>query len=249
MSHKVLVIEDEADIARSIAYSFKKEGWDTRTVNDGLTALDEVRLWRPDLIILDLILPRMDGFEVCRRVRKEHAVPIIILSARTAEIDRVVGLELGADDYVVKPFSTRELLARARAILRRSSLNDEANQTTRIDFGDLIIDKQMRLVTLKGKPVDLRLKEYEILCLLAEYPGRAFTREMIFERVWGDAFLSDSRTLDVHVRWLREKLEQDPSNPEMILTMRGVGYKLVPPGGSAGNSSAGSESQTDEAEQ
>lgn len=221
------MVEDEADIARSVAYSFKKDGWETRVATNGEAGLDEVRVWRPDLVVLDVILPGMDGFEVCRRIRKESAVPIIMLTAKTSEIDRVVGLELGADDYVLKPFSMRELLARARAVLRRSAAAEELKAEPRIEAGDLMIDREMRVVTLRDKVIDLRLKEYELLCLLAEYPGRTMTRKTIFEKVWGNAFLVDSRTLDVHMRWLREKLEEEPSNPKMLLTVRGVGYKFA----------------------
>ncbi|NCO34406.1 MAG: hypothetical protein AUJ92_18650 [Armatimonadetes bacterium CG2_30_59_28] len=228
MSHKVLVIEDEADIARFIAYAFKKDGWEARTCGDGQAGLEETRQWRPNLIILDLILPKMDGFEVCRQIRRDYSIPIIMLTARSAEIDRIVGLELGADDYVVKPFSTRELLARARAVLRRASPLEDSAATARTESGDIIVDRQMRSVTVRGEAIELRLKEYDLLCLLVEHPGRVLNRQIIFEKVWGDAFNSDSRTLDVHIRWLREQIEEDPSSPKQILTIRGIGYKYVP---------------------
>jgi DNA-binding response OmpR family regulator len=228
MAHKVLIIEDETDIARSVAYAFEKEGWETRISRDGESGLAETRLWRPDLIILDLILPQVDGFEVCRQIRRDFAIPIIMLTARSAEVDRIVGLELGADDYVVKPFSTRELIARARAILRRAPALGEAAATARLEQGDIVIDKLTRSVTVRGEPVELRLKEFDLLCLFLEHPGRVLNRQMIFDKVWGDVLNPDSRTLDVHVRWLREKIEEDPANPRRIRTIRGIGYKFVP---------------------
>jgi DNA-binding response OmpR family regulator len=192
----VLVIEDEPTLVSAISYNLRQGGFDVISANDGVTGLQAARRERPDLIVLDLMLPKLDGLEVCRRVRAESGVPIIMLTAKAEETDRVVGLELGADDYVPKPFGMRELVARVRALLRRSATQE--------------------------KP-----REFDLLALLAEHAGQVFTRDQILEHAWGYDFFGGSRTVDVHMRWLREKLEDDPAHPEHLLTVRGVGYKFV----------------------
>lgn len=224
MSQRVLVVEDDKNIARSVAHAFGKDGFETQTASTGRQALLKAQEWRPHLVLLDLILPDCDGFDVCRLLRRRSDVPIIMLTAKVEEVDRVVGLELGADDYVTKPFSMRELLARAKAVLRRVPAPEQGSVV--FNLGDLIIDDEKREVTLKGSPVDLTLKEYELLRTLARHPGRVMTRDYLFDQVWREALYSGTRTLDVHIRWLREKIEEEPSNPKRIVTVRGVGYKF-----------------------
>ena len=183
----------------------------------------------PDLVILDVMLPRLDGFEVCRLLRRESGVPILMLTARGEEVDRIVGLELGADDYVTKPFSMRELLARVRNLLRRASspqTSDLAGRSEVIRSEDLIIDQISHSVTLGDKPLEMKPREFSLLAMLAANKGRAFTRNQILERLWGHDYIGDSRTVDVHVRWLREKIELDPSKPRRIVTIRGLGYRF-----------------------
>jgi DNA-binding response OmpR family regulator len=228
---KVLVVEDDLTLLETLEYNLDSEGYKTITAADGLTALDVAREEQPDLIILDLMLPRLDGFEVCRILRRETSVPILMLTARTDEVDRVVGLEVGADDYLTKPFSMRELLARVKALLRRVRLIREEMESTRDDprteqmvFGDLVIDLDRRDVSLGGKSLRLKPKEYELLVFLARHPGMALSRDLLLERVWGWDFGGGSRTVDVHIRWLREKVEAEPARPERIVTVRGVGY-------------------------
>jgi DNA-binding response OmpR family regulator len=196
-----------------------------------LTALEVAREEQPDLIVLDLMLPRLDGFEVCRILRRETSVPILMLTARTDEVDRVVGLEVGADDYLTKPFSMRELLARVKALLRRVRLTREemarekgAPGSEQLTFDDLIIDLDRRDVLVRGESLRLKPKEFELLAFLARHPGMALSRDLLLERVWGWDYGGGSRTVDVHVRWLREKVEADPANPERIVTVRGIGY-------------------------
>ncbi len=233
MPDKILVVEDEAALRETLAYNLKKEGYAVESAGDGRRALDVARETKPDLLVLDLMLPEIDGFEVCRILRKESAMPILMLTARDDEIDRVVGLEVGADDYLTKPFSMRELLARVKAQLRRSRLLRESVESpgtekphNRLGFGDLILDLTRREVTLNGKPIPLKPQEYELLVFFCEHKGQMLSREFILERVWGWDFIGDSRTVDVHVRWLRQKIESDPAQPKRIITVRGGGYRF-----------------------
>jgi DNA-binding response OmpR family regulator len=227
----ILVVEDDLTLLETLEYNLAGEGYEVITAADGLTALEVAREEQPDLIVLDLMLPRLDGFEVCRILRQETSVPILMLTARTDEVDRVVGLEVGADDYLTKPFSMRELLARVKALLRRVRLIREemagaqgASGTEQLVLGDLVIDLDRREATVRGKPVRLKPQECELLLFLVRHPGMALSRDLLLERVWGWDYGGGSRTVDVHVRWLREKIEADPANPERIVTVRGVGY-------------------------
>jgi two-component system OmpR family response regulator len=195
---------------------------------DGVQGLEAARKQKPDLVILDVMLPGMNGFEVCRILRQEMTVPILILTAKTDEIDKVVGLDLGADDYMTKPFNLRELLARIRAIIRRSSVAEavQAGNESLIKAGDLEIDISRHKATLKGTAIDLTPKQFELLTYLAKNPGMVFSRDQLLEKVWGYDYSGDTRTVDVHVRWLREKVETNPEEPRYIITLRGVGYKF-----------------------
>lgn len=234
MVDKILVVEDELSLQETLSYNLKKQGYDVEAVGDGLLALDKARLIQPDLILLDLMLPGVDGFEVARILRQEMTTPILMLTARDDEIDRVVGLEVGADDYMTKPFSMRELMARVKAMLRRVRLVREevsgsgaghGNQHP-LTFGDLTIDGTRREVQHKNQILGLKPKEYELLHFLAQHRGQVLSREFILERVWGWEYIGDSRTVDVHVRWLREKIEDDPAKPIRIVTVRGAGYRF-----------------------
>lgn len=226
-SQTVLVVEDEPALVASLAYNFRKNGYHVVTAKDGVEGLQAARRARPDVVVLDLMLPRMDGMEVCRRLRADSDVPIIMLTAKGEEFDRVMGLELGADDYLAKPFSMRELMARVRALLRRSAPRATAREDALIQAGDIAIDPRGRTVRRAGAEVALKPKEFDLLLFLARNAGKVFTREQMLERVWGYQFFGGSRTVDVHVRWLREKLEDDPAHPQHLLTVRGVGYKFV----------------------
>jgi len=227
MADKVLLIEDEAAIADSVGYSLEKEGFEVLTAADGLSGLQAARTAHPDLIILDLMLPKLSGLDLCRIVRRESSVPIIMLTAKTEEVDRVVGLELGADDYVTKPFSTRELIARVRAVLRRAEGQAAEQAELRLSAGDIVVDIPRRRVTVADKPVHLPLKQFELLKVLMMHQGKVLTREHLFQTVWNSDATYDTGTLDVHIRWLREKVEKDPGHPRYIRTIRGVGYKFV----------------------
>lgn len=220
---KILVVDDEQPILDAVSYNLEKEGYQVITAPDADTCLDLVRQEGPDLILLDVMLPSLSGFDVCRLIRKQRDVPIIMLTARADETDRVVGLELGADDYVTKPFSMRELMARIKAILRRAAGPSTA---TTVTLGDLTIDLERHEARLGDRRLDLSPREFELLRFLAGHPGQAFSRQTLLDRVWGeDAYVVD-RTVDVHIRWLREKIERNPSAPQRLLTVRGVGYKL-----------------------
>jgi two-component system alkaline phosphatase synthesis response regulator PhoP len=220
---KVLVVDDEMPIVEVIAYNLRKEGYQTRTAHDAEQCMDIVRSEKPDLIILDVMLPSASGFDVCRALRRQSDVPIIMLTARAEETDRIVGLELGADDYITKPFSTRELMARVKAVLRRNVSQEPPAEV--VEVGNLVIDPQRYEILVNGVRVDFSPKEFELLRFLATHPGQVFTRQALLDRVWGtDAYVED-RTVDVHIRWLREKIEANPSHPERLLTVRGVGYK------------------------
>lgn len=236
MAEKILIVEDEQTLQETLAYNLKRQGYEVVTAGDGTLALEMAREQRPDLIILDIMLPGIDGFEVCRVLRQEMNTPVLMLTARDDEIDRVVGLEVGADDYMTKPFSMRELMARVKAMLRRvRMMREEMIQaapqpatvsTQSMVFGNLTLDMARREVRVDEQPLAVKPKEYELLLFLAQHRGTVLTREFILERVWGWNFIGDSRTVDVHIRWLREKIEPDPSTPERIVTVRGAGYRF-----------------------
>ena len=221
MSNTVLVVEDEPNLLTALKYTLEQEGYDTLTAVDGESGLRIAQSMSPDLVILDVMLPSLDGFEVCRILRRQSNVPILMLTARGEELDRVVGLELGADDYVTKPFSMRELLARVRNMLRRSSAPVEV-----IRSGNLMIDLASHSITLDDEDLAMKPREFSLISLLVANRGRAFTRDQILERLWGHDYIGDSRTVDVHIRWLREKIEPEPSQPRRIVTIRGVGYRF-----------------------
>jgi DNA-binding response OmpR family regulator len=224
---RILLVDDELSVQKLLAYPLRKEGYDVIPALDGREALERLRDDNFDLVVLDVMLPRMDGFDVCRAIRSRSTVPIIMLTAKTEETDKVLGLELGADDYITKPFSVREFRSRVKAVLRRAALaQPEAQFEEPIDAGDLSIDFEKRSVVARGEPVRLTYVEFEIIAALARAPGRVFSRTMLLERVWGDASYRDPRTIDVHIRHLREKLEEEPKTPELILTVRGVGYRF-----------------------
>jgi len=227
MSNKILVVEDDRTLLDVIKYNLVKEGYEVNTSEDGAQALDLARKTKPDLVILDVMLPGMNGFEVCRILRKETAIPILILSAKTEEIDKVVGLEIGADDYVTKPFSMRELLARVRAMLRRSVMTDLKNEPEiPLEAGGLKVDVARRKVIVNGKELTLTTREFELLTFLLRNKGIVFNRDQLLEKVWGYDYAGDTRTVDVHIRWLRQKIEDNPDEPKVLITVRGVGYKL-----------------------
>ena len=235
--YRLLVVEDEPTLRETLEYNLTRQGYQVSTAVDGRQALETARREQPDLILLDIMLPGLDGLEVCRILRQEMNVPIIMLTARTDEVDKVVGLELGADDYITKPFSMRELLARVKAALRRQRLVREEvaaeaqpavprAQPRTMTFGDLTLDLGRGEVRLRGEPLRLKPKEYELLVYLARNRGMVLSRDLILQRVWGWDYIGASRTVDVHVRWLREKIERDPSDPQRIVTVRGMGYRL-----------------------
>jgi DNA-binding response OmpR family regulator len=234
MPETILVVEDEPALRDTLTYNLKKDGFTVSAVGDGRAALNSARTLRPDLIVLDLMLPEIDGFEVCRILRREMNTPILMLTARDDEIDRVVGLEVGADDYLTKPFSMRELMARVKAQLRRSRLlreelekkGDPQNSHEKLTFGNLVINLTRREVILNEEPLPLKPQEYELLLFFAEHRGQMLSREFILERVWGWDYVGDSRTVDVHVRWLRQKIEEDAGEPKRIVTVRGGGYRF-----------------------
>ena len=227
-SERVLVVEDEENLLAALRYNLDKEGYQVLTAVDGEQGLEAAREEKPDLILLDIMLPKLDGFEVCRILRRETNIPIVMLTAKGEEVDRVVGLELGADDYVTKPFSMRELLARVRAMLRRSRIASETHSARgeRLRAGDLEIDLVSHTARLGGSPLELKPREFDLLGLLVANTGRALTRDQILERLWGHDYVGDTRTVDVHIRWLREKIEADPGSPKRIITIRGVGYRF-----------------------
>ncbi len=225
MPESVLIIEDEAAIADGLVYALRQEGFRVETAADGEAGLAAFRAHAPDLILLDLMLPGISGWDICRTIRKTSAVPILMVTARTEEMDRVLGLELGADDYVTKPFSTREVIARVRAILRRAG--GAAGPEETLSAEGLHMDVSRREVLVDGQPTSLSPKEWDLLEILLRNKGRVLTRDLLLDRVWGEDSYLDRGTLDVHVRWLRQKVERDPSAPTRILTIRGVGYKLA----------------------
>jgi two-component system alkaline phosphatase synthesis response regulator PhoP len=226
MTATVLVVEDDATLAMTLRYNLERAGYRCLVAGDGGRALELMRQERPALVLLDVMLPGMDGIEVCRRIRAASTVPIIMLTAKVEEIDRVVGLEVGADDYVTKPFGMRELVARVRAALRRAQMQPDAEAAALqpVSFGVVTVDPARRQVRRDGRVVALKPKEFDLLWHFVRNPGRVFTRDQLLERVWGYDFAGTSRTVDVHVRWLREKIEDDPAHPRYLRTSRGAGY-------------------------
>jgi DNA-binding response OmpR family regulator len=229
-SARILLVDDEQSIQTLLSYPLRKEGYHVTSALDGNEALQRFDEGRFDLVVLDLMLPRRDGVEVCRELRSRSQVPIIMLTAKGSESDKVAGLEVGADDYITKPFSMREFRSRVKAALRRSRMigpTAESGDTAPIVHGDLRIDFDRRLVTLAGAEIRVTYVEFEILGALARSPGRVLSRETLLEHVWGDSEYRDPRTVDVHIRHLREKIERDPKEPEFLFTVRGVGYRFV----------------------
>jgi DNA-binding response OmpR family regulator len=229
----ILVVEDDTSLRETLVYNLKRQEYNVEAVGDGLTALNVARKYHPDLVLLDLMLPGLDGIEVCRILRQEMNIPILILTARDDEIDRVIGLEIGADDYITKPFSMRELMARVKAHLRRDRLirqevgsHQEIISQDVLSFSNLTLDLTRREVLLNNIPIALKPKEFDLLLFLAQHHRQALSRQFLLERVWGWEFAGGTRTVDVHVHWLREKIEADPSKPSRIVTVRGSGYRF-----------------------
>jgi DNA-binding response OmpR family regulator len=225
-SARILLVDDEHSIQTLLSYPLRKDGYHVTSAHDGSEALERFDEARFDLVVLDLMLPKLDGVEVCRQLRSRSQVPIIMLTAKGSEMDKVAGLEVGADDYITKPFSMREFRSRVKAALRRSRMLASTPEDERIERGDLEIDFGRRLVTLRGEEAKLTYVEFEILGALARSPGRVLSRETLLEHVWGDSEYRDPRTVDVHIRHLREKLESEPKDPEFLFTVRGVGYRF-----------------------
>jgi len=224
---KILMIEDEERLGDALAYSLERGGYDVAVATDGLRGLERFRTEGADLVLLDLMLPGMSGEDVCREIRKTSRVPIVMLTAKDSQVSKVVGLEIGADDYVTKPFSTEELLARIKALLRRAA-PDLGRGEGVLEGGGIRLDPERAEVSVRGRPVHLPRKEFELLEILMEGAGRVLTRENLLHSVWGEDYFGDSRTLDVHIKRLRAKCEEDPHDPRHILTVRGLGYKFVP---------------------
>lgn len=232
MTHeRILLADDDALILDVLRYQLEKEGYQVLTAEDGQQALDLAQSGAPDLVLLDVMMPKLQGWEVCRELRRTSMVPILMLTARGEELDRVLGLELGADDYIVKPFSFRELLARIHAALRRVTYNQQmaiaSEPESRVLLGDLLIDRRRRGVFRRRQPLSLSPREYDLLIALLDANGAVVTRDDLLDRVWGEEWVGTPRTLDVHIRWLRAKIEVDPADPRLILTVRGAGYRLV----------------------
>jgi len=227
MAAKILIVEDDRNLLDTLKYNLRKEGYNAVTAIDGAEALDIARREKPDLIILDIMLPKLSGFEVCRILRKETTVPVLMLTAKADEVDKIVGLEIGADDYMTKPFSMRELLARLGAMLRRAEMAiGRAGDAEVLIIDGLEIDVARHRACLGGTTLELTPKEFDLLTFLARNKGFVFSREQLLERVWGYDFAGDTRTVDVHIRWLRQKIEREPTKPERLVTVRGTGYKL-----------------------
>jgi len=231
-SSRIMIVEDDQTLLGVLKYNLAKDGYGVVTAIDGAQALEVARSEKPELIVLDIMLPKLDGFEVCRILRREMTVPILMLTAKTEEIDKVVGLELGADDYMTKPFSMREFLARIRAMLRRTEMMKQEIASSKevkpsvVKVGSLEIDPVRHQVSLSGSLLDLSPKEFDLLAFLASNQARVFSRDYLLEKVWGYDYAGDTRTVDVHIRWLRQKIEVDPAHPRHLLTVRGVGYKF-----------------------
>jgi DNA-binding response OmpR family regulator len=239
MAEIILVVDDEPSLQETLAYNLKKQGYTIEIAKNGITALETARWLKPDLILLDIMLPGLDGVEVCKTLRREgFQAPIIMLTARDSELDRVIGLEIGADDYLAKPFSMRELLARIKAQLRRTLVIREELEKLQTDtgissaqisvhkFGNLTINKTRREISLNNLPLSIKPMEYDLLVFLSDHKGQLLSRAVILERVWGWDYIGDTRTVDVHMRWLRLKIEADPANPTRIVTVRGGGYRF-----------------------
>jgi two-component system response regulator RegX3 len=227
---RILVVEDEPSFVEALVVGLEREGFDVDVAVDGVAALDAFERREPDLVLLDVMLPKLSGIDVCRRIRATSNVPIIMVTAKASEIDTVVGLEVGADDYVTKPYRLRELVARMRAALRRSAEGPvEVERTDVLEVGDVRMDVDRHEVLIRGEPVAMPLKEFELLELLLDNAGRVLTRDTIISRVWGDDYVGDTKTLDVHVKRLRAKVEEDPAAPDRIVTIRGLGYKFEKP--------------------
>jgi DNA-binding response OmpR family regulator len=224
----ILLVEDEETLAETLRYNLEREGYTVVVASDGVVGLERARQLQPDLVLLDIMLPRLDGFSVCRILRQESTLPILMLTARQDEVDRIAGLELGADDYVTKPFSLGELLARVRAILRRTDRQPTGSREV-LEVGDVRVDTGSRRAWRGGAEVNLSQKEFDLLTCLIRNRGMALSRDVLLERVWGYDFVGESRTVDVHIRWLREKVEQNPGQPLYIQTVRGVGYRFEVP--------------------
>lgn len=225
---KILIVEDDRNLLDTLKYNLRKEGYNVVAAFDGAEALDIARREKPDLIILDIMLPKLSGFEVCRILRKEMTVPILMLTAKDEEVDKIVGLEIGADDYMTKPFSMRELLARLGAMLRRAEMSklQLASEQKTLKIDDLEIDIGRHQAFHGGSRLDLTPKEYDLLVFLAKNKGFVFSRQQLLDKVWGYDYAGDTRTVDVHIRWLRQKIESDPAKPDRLVTVRGAGYKL-----------------------
>jgi len=228
MSPRVLLVDDERDILEPLAYALERGGFEVKTVEEGEAALAVARSERFDVVILDVMLPGLSGIDVCRTLRNESDVPILMLTARDAEVDRVLGLELGADDYVTKPFSTAELVSRVRAILRRRELDRDPTKGSELRVGGIVIDLARHTVAVDGRELDLTPSEFRLLLMLADDPGRVFTRQQIMEHLWRTPYVGDTRACDAHISNLRKKIERDSAHPERIVTVREAGYKLVP---------------------
>ncbi|HKA69478.1 MAG TPA: response regulator transcription factor [Actinomycetes bacterium] len=224
---RLLVVEDEESIVDAVSYMLRKEGFEVAVATTGPAALEEMERSGADLVLLDLMLPGLPGTEVCRQIRQRSNVPVIMLTAKDSEVDKVVGLELGADDYVTKPFSSRELVARIRAVLRRQGEPDTLTVST-VEAGPVRLDAERHVVTVNSAPVQLPLKEFELLEFLLRNSGRVLTRMQLIDRIWGSDYVGDTKTLDVHVKRLRAKIEPDPASPRHIVTVRGLGYKFEP---------------------
>ena len=223
---RILVVEDEETLAEAISFLLSKEGFDVAVAASGPAAIESFEKSGADLILLDLMLPGLSGTEVCRQIRTKSSVPIIMLTAKDSEIDKVVGLELGADDYVTKPYSSRELIARIRAVLRRGEIQDTDIEGTTLEVGPVRMDTDRHIISVNGEVVAIPLKEFELLEFLMRNAGRVLTRVQLIDRVWGSDYVGDTKTLDVHIKRLRAKIEKDPANPEFIQTVRGMGYKM-----------------------
>ena len=231
MKDTILIVEDEISLRETLAYNLDKQGYKVITARDGYQALDYARQKKPSLIIMDLMIPGIDGMDVTRILRSETNIPILMLTARSEEIDKILGLEIGADDYITKPFSMRELLTRVKTALRRVRMNqfDHDTEEPKLDvliIGNLIINQDRHEVKINGQLLDIKPKEYELLLYFAQHIGQVLTRERLLERVWGWQFSGGTRTVDVHIRWLREKIETNPGNPKRLITVRGVGYRF-----------------------
>jgi two-component system response regulator RegX3 len=224
----LLVIEDEESFSETLSYMLTREGFDVRVAATGPAGLEEFERHGADLVLLDLMLPGLSGTEVCRRLREQSDVPVIMLTARDSEVDKVVGLELGADDYVTKPFSARELVARIRAVLRRRSDSVETIVSSAVEAGPVRLDADRHVVTVRGDSVTLPLREFELLEMLLRNAGRVLTRNQLIDRLWGSNYVGDTKTLDVHVKRLRSRIEEDPARPRHLVTVRGLGYKFEP---------------------